>query len=438
MSNTLDNDPDQKTQSFSEPTRYTRRNFWIFVFEGSLYGGGLSFVALASVIPGVVRNLGGGDTLVAFLPTMMFLGFCIPQLLTVKWMESLPRYLPVLRITGFFQRIVYLIAFVALWFLPEDQTLIALILVATCPLISGLFGGITITGWMRMTARTVPGKKRSSGTASRNLIAALIGIFAWIFVEQILARESGLRGISIIHGMSFLFLAISYLVFLFTDEPEGVVEPKAASTESSTLSGFKEILRKDQIFRYYIFNRMGAMLVWVLVPFMAVHAIAVTEAGLEFTGRLLAFQMAGNIIGNILGGFLGDKKGSLLVLLVARIVFIVAALCSLLSQTPLGFCIGFACWGVTFAMQMIGEQTFIVEHAFGKKLPTYVAFGASVALVMMFSAGALAALLRSSSDSIWPLGMTALFGVTSSIIILMTRVKDPRFHNPALTNGTTR
>lgn len=410
-----------------EPTNFTRRNYWVFVTEGGLFISGIAFVSQDTILPVIVRQLGGGDTILAFLPTLMLIGFALPPLLTAGWIERQGKLYPMLRLFGFFQRLPYLLAALAILIWGRDYPVAALVAAVVCPLLSGLVGGVTMGAWMQITARTVPGRRRSSGAAARNLIGALFGILAGITAEHVLSAYPGAAGFALLHGIAFGLLMASYAVFLLTDEP--FAEPPPVHEHRSflgQLTVFKETLGGDSTFQKYLVSQAGAFLVFATVPFLAVHSLSVTGLEENFTGRLLAFQMGGNIVGNLLGAWLGDRFGSLRSLLAARGAFLVAIVLALTGDTPLAFCLTFSFWGMTHALQMVGQQTFITEHAFGRRLPTYVGLAALVQLVAILGVGALSSTIRSQTDELWPVATLSAIGVIVSAFLLWTRVPDPR------------
>jgi hypothetical protein len=91
------------------------------------------------------------------------------------------------------------------------------------------------------------------------------------------------------------------------------------------------------------------------------------------------------------------------------------------------FCFAFLLWGSTFGFQQIGEQTFLVEFAKDKGLPSYMAIAAFIQLVTVLGVGFLSSTLRTLSGSIWPVLLISMFGVSCSLLLLLFKIKDPRF-----------
>jgi MFS family permease len=96
----------------------TRRLFWrnylAHSLEGGLFMGALSFVSASTLLPTVVRSLRGPDWLISMMPVMMAVGALLPPVFTAHVIDRLRRYMPLLLVTGVFQRVPYLLAGLAL------------------------------------------------------------------------------------------------------------------------------------------------------------------------------------------------------------------------------------------------------------------------------------------------------------------------------------
>ena len=227
--------------------------------------------------------------------------------------------------------------------------------------------------------------------------------------------------------MAFGFLTLSYIVFLFTDEPHMPKPPREAHHSFKGQFGrMRMILREDGEFRTYLMARILGTTVFATVPYMAVTALEVTGRPDAFTGRLLAFQMSGAILGNLLGGWLGDTLGSRRVLISARSSFMLSCACLLLLPTALGFCLAFLLWGMTRAQQVIGEQTFLVEISKGRPMPAYVGIASLAQLLSVLAMAGISLQLRKWFPGILPVALFSLAGMVGSAWLLKTRVREPR------------
>jgi len=195
-----------------------RWNYIAHAIEGGLYIGGLSFVAANSVLPRIVEILGGPAWVISLTPILTMLGFNLLPVFNAHRIEMLERVKPVLLLTGIFQRIPYLFAGLAIYFLGVKHPHAALWFVVLVPLLSGLFGGLISTAWQELVAKTVPNRRRASVFALRNIISSMIGITAGGIIAAVLNWMPGIRGYGLLHLITFVFLALSYVVFVHIRE----------------------------------------------------------------------------------------------------------------------------------------------------------------------------------------------------------------------------
>jgi MFS family permease len=386
-------------------------------------------------LPTLAHALGGSDSLIAFLPMAMIIGYGVPPLFTAHLFERMGRLMPTLKVSGPVQRLPYAIAALTLWFAGKDSPGVALVAVALAPLVCGLVGGITVAAWFRLTAVMVPGTRRSSGSAMRNMIAAFAGIGAGFAVQAIFSRLPGPPGFAVLHAVAFAILMLSYAVFCFSEEPDFSPLPSADHRSlTQQLRSIPGILRADRNFRFYAVGRVCGNLVYVTIPFMAIHAAKITGAGPALAGNLLAWQMGGSIVGNTLGGWMGDRFGSRSVLLTSYVAALAMLIVCVTSTGAGGFCFAFALWGMAASLQMIGDGTFLAEQGFGRRMPTYVSLSALASLTGMLASGATGSLLRHLTEGIVPLVAVSVVGVGLALLLFVTVIREPRRRGPHQTS----
>ena len=107
-----------------EMRRNLRFNFFAHGVEGGLFMGAMAFVDLTMVMPKVIHFLKGPEWLIAATPMLMPIAFNGPAIFTSIWIERLAKMHPFILVTGFFQRIVYLIAGLVLIFQAKENPLV--------------------------------------------------------------------------------------------------------------------------------------------------------------------------------------------------------------------------------------------------------------------------------------------------------------------------
>ena len=353
--------------------RNFKRNYWANVFEGGIYVGGTAFLSAETVLPAMVNSMGGSYLLVALMPVILRLGFQLPPLFTAHYVEGLRRMKPFVVVASVFQRLPYPICAALLFWCADDWPKVALAAVVLTPFLSGFFGGISLGAWMEMVTRVIPKRRRASLWSLRNVIVAIIGFGAGKAVTEILETYPGTKGYAVLHVCVTVAIFISYAIFLTIREPKmpkTEVKPQATSLWQNlrTLPG---LLREDRRFRNFLLSRVTGLTVYLAIPFLAIFACKTTGSKDSFVGNLLAAMMIGTAIGTLLGAYFGDKHGGRILLIMARLIFIVGFTIAIFTQSRLIFQVVYAMLGCAANLDFTGANTLGVEIFPKNRRPTY-------------------------------------------------------------------
>ena len=377
-----------------------KRNFLLHGFEGGFYIGGLGLVAADTVAPAMVALLGGGDALVALMPMLTFIGMSISVLAFAHRVERLPRVMPFARVLGLLQRLPYLAAGLALLWCADKASGLVLALVMFAPLASGLCGGAGYPAWSELVSKTVSKRRRSSMLALRNIVAGLLGIAAGAVIHSTLEHTPGHEGFALLHLYLFGALMLSFLLFVCIREP---VHEHRNSVPARTLwQNLREIpglLASDRSLRNFTAMRLLAVGIFMMVPFMAVHALKVTGKPESFLGWLVTAQMIGALAGNMAAGFLGDRHGGRVPSLAGRALLAVTCGMLIFSSTEPSILLAFFCFGMGSAMSEVGSFTLSIDICPPERRPTYVAIPTALALPAMLVAALLGTLIKQWTGS---------------------------------------
>lgn len=405
--------------------RFFRFNYLLHCIEGGLYIGGLCFTAANTVLPSMVESLGGPAWLISLTPSIMLIGFVWPPLFTAHWIETLPHVKPALMLSGVFQRTPYLLAALVLFF-GTGSPLAAVAAVSLAPLLSGFFGGVTITAWQELVAKTVPPNKRSSVWAVRFLISSAIGIGAGPVIERVMEQYPGSPGYGVLHLLTFMFLFVSYVIFGFIRESSGWCPPPDSHlTLRENLRLVPVLLGNDPRLRRFLVARMFTHGVFILSPFLAIHALRVLNRPESYVGVFVTAQMMGGIVGNLVSGYLGDKHGGKIVMNLGLIVFMVITSGAVFAQTAVGFWVVFFLYGAAYACWQVGGSTLAIEVSPLDKRATYLALIAVTGLPGMLGASVVSTLVWGIGESMMLLGILSAGSILAALLFL-AGVEEPR------------
>ncbi len=410
----------------NEVQRYFWRNYLAHCIEGGLYMGGLAFVAAETVLPAMVKSLGGPNWLISLTPMMLMFGIGWPSLLTAHYVEQLPRVKPFILATGFLQRLPYLAAALSLIFLIEQFPVAVLYLVAFAPFISGVITGLNFAAWMQLISRIIPENRRASSWAIRYIIAAAIGISAGSIIRIVLSRSPGPSGYGQLHLIAYGFCMLSYVLQATLHEITPL-DNAAVNRRSfrDNLRSLPDLVKLDRRFRDFICMRMLTMGIYIMTPFLAIHALETLGKGEDFLGALVMAQMLGGIVGNLLAGFIGDRYGGRLPLVMARIVLILVSLGGAVNPYEWGFLVIFFLLGAGFYIDQVGIFTLSIEISPADRIPTYISLLWTLSAPSMLVAAAISTVVRELTGQLMPAAFLSLIMVFLSLIFLQ-RIKEPR------------
>ena len=293
-----------------ELKQYFGRNYLMHSLEGGFIIGGMTFVSAETVLPRLVEFLNGPAWLISLMPIMLALGFCLPPVFTAHRVEKLNRMKPFIMATSIFQRIPFLIAGLVLLLSVRQDAFLALLAIVLAPFLAGLAGGLGMTAWQELIIKTIPENRRASLFAIRMIISAGFGIAAGGIISQILGQYPGIRGYGILYCIAFGFMMLSYAAFSLVREtnlPQRTVNH--AKSLKQNLREMPGLIRSNRRFQYYLWALAAMNGLYVMLPFLTIHALRVLKKPDSFMGILVTTQMVGGIAGNILTGYLGDRFG---------------------------------------------------------------------------------------------------------------------------------
>lgn len=408
-----------------EVSRHLRRNYVAHSLEGGLYIGGVAFVHPQTLLPLMIQRLGGADWMIAAAPILLMVGFFVPSLFITHRLERLQFLKRFVMSIGALQRLPYLLVGCALLMAHEPGAL-ALALVVLAPLASGLAGGVSVTAWREYVAKSIPPEKRASLWAVRFVLGGIIGVGAGQIVGHVLEGHQEMRAYGILHLAVFALMAISYSVFGFTREPN-LDSARAHAPKSwwDYARATRGLVRRDPKLWPYLGSRALFSGLYVMLPFLSLHALEVLRAPDAYLGRLLMLQMAGSLGGNLLGGFFGDRHGGRCVVLLSQAGSALVALGAMVLHTELGFEALFFGLGLAVGCGGVGVPTLDMEMSdFDQRMSYQTLIGFSH-LVGMLGAVLIAAVARRFSTQFETLACIAATMMLGSLCLL-SRLPEPR------------
>ncbi len=417
---------DEQAQHEEETRRHFWRNYLAHGIEGGLYMGGLAFIDPQTVLPPMVRTLGGAEWLIALTPVLPLIGMSIVPPLMAHRIERLTRVKRFVQVMGIFQRLPYLLAALVLIFATKSYPILALAAVALTPFISGLCISVHSSAWLELCARILPRERLASSWAIRAIMQALLGLLAGVVITEVLSERPGAEGYGVLHLIAFGFLALSFAIFALIRETQIPRKPPAQRKSlSENLRAMPGILRGDKRLRDFLGARVAFAGRLVVVPFLSIHALDVLGKSEGYLGYFVAADMVGRIVGNMSGGIIGDRAGAKILQVLARAGFVGVCFIAMLATAQWALIGMFALFGASFALEKIGYQAMRIEVAPQGGRPTYFAIMAFVSLPAWIISWGASSLIAAHTATLIPAASVAGLATVVSLLLLL-RVRDPR------------
>lgn len=410
-----------------------RCNYWAYLFEGGFFVFGMGFVNMQSLLPALILEEGGPSWVAAYMPTIMVIGLFGIPMLNAGWIDRLKQLKPFVKLTGFFQRVVYLVIGVVLVWGGLTGSAVWITL-AAAPLLSGILGGVGFAAWQRLYMNSVPATKRASNLAFRFLIGGITGIVAGALIKWILGHYPGTTGYGLLHFCAaFLFFASWAMLFVVKEKPPEVEPEQESVAEPSALKeGVWTVLK-----RYFAPGPLrrsrrcfvGALFFMhafsLVVPFYAVTLLTRLDQPKSFLGILAMWQMGGQSAGNLLAAAVGDRWGGRATFGFGLIAVCVTVAVAPFMTDPLHAQIAYAAFAMSMMVMFIGKDTLLMELSPEKGQSSYLAGMAMITMISLLLYGGIAQLLWSSLG-----GFNSLATVAIVLCVIafgfLSFVEDPR------------
>lgn len=411
---------------------HARWNYVLFVLDGGTYGAGVAFVATDTVLPSMIRSLGGSDWLIALCPSLMLLGYMVTPFLLAHRVERLSLFRPVTFWGSLPQRLPPLLAAAAVFFGWSRWPSLALWAVFLSPFLQGMCGGLIATAFFELFAKVIPVNRRAGNTAWRGVVGTGLGVISGLAVVKILGAWPGRLGYSILLLLQFGCFVLSWLcIGLVRETPETPAEPAAAHPAPwGGVAGMVAAVRGNPSFRRFMLAKVFAAGCGVVVPFLALYFRARFALAESFVGWFVQAETAGGIVGAVLGGYLGDRIGAKLPLCLSRLMSVAVCMVLFTLESQAGAVVCFALLGVSVGFGMVTENVLLLEICPRACRPTLIAVQFFIAVAATLAASWLTQFLYRTGGGIFANAIASALFAACSCLVLLTLV-EPRAKTPS-------
>ncbi len=349
-----------------------KKNFFLNVFDGSIYSFAMSFVSMQTVLPVFVKKISGSDIAVGLIPVIWSIGFNFPQIFVSNYVRQLGFKKPWMLKTSLVQRIPWLVLALLSYFLIETvSNNTALIIFFLGLAFAALGGSINLPGWFDLISKLTPVQLRGRLFAYRSLLGAILGIFGGWLVSKILSEILFPQNFAMLFLLAFLITMASYsfLIFLKEEKPNHPVQ-KFSSKEF--LKRLGSIIKKEKNFRNFLIADSLMMMALMSHAFFAVNAFDKFSLSDSYAGYFTIVMMLSMVLGSLYFGYLADKLGHKINLMWGIIFTFIACVFALISPSVEVYYLCFAGSSLTISLNLVSRLTIISEICLEEDRPTYI------------------------------------------------------------------
>ena len=350
-----------------------RQNVVANIVDGSVYAFGMGFVSLQTVIPVMVKHISGSDFAVGLVPVLWTAGFNFPQIFIANHAQRFPYKMQLFLRTAIVQRVPWLLLALLSFFMlgrlsPTAGTLFFFFLYT----LAAVTGSLCFPIWFDLIAKLTPVDLRGRLFAARNLIGGILGVFAGLVVERVLAEIAYPLSYGVLFALAFLFMGVSY--WALTRLKEGTAS--AVAEEVHILDYYRNlprILKGQKNFRNFLISDALLLAATMAGAFYAVHAIQKFALSDSSAGVFTVMIMCSTIIGNMFFGFIADRYGHKVNLVLAAASTALSCFVALLASDQRLYLIVFVGMAFQIGLSGISRLSIVAELCSEEERPTYVA-----------------------------------------------------------------
>jgi len=404
-----------------------RRNAALNIAGEALWGFQMGLVAVATVLPVLLRRFGAGETMVASIGTIAAAGMLLPQFAGLYIFTSLRRRKQQLLTWHFIAIIPFLFLTSLLIVLSgklSDATVRWGLLALFCAM--QFAGGAVMAAWMDWIAHLFPTTRRGTVMGAAFSASAMLGVGGSLLAGRLIAARPGVQTYALLYFVAGLIASVSIAVFWLVRCPAANAAERPRPALHELIGRFRHSL-SDRNFRAFLIGRILATGGFCVMPLMAVFYMSAAGGGLSESQVVSygAALTAGTGLANLALGRLGDRFGHRLGILTGTAMQVGVLLVMLLTAGPISCIIAYAGAGICTAAGFVSHYNLVFETCPHDNRMVHITAANFVVGVFTMSAPLLAGALATA------LGMRALFAgclvlSLAALAWVALQVKDPR------------
>ena len=291
------------------PEQAARRNFRLSIWNGIFFNVGETFIDSSTVLTLFVTRLTDRNWLIGLAGSLQDVGWYLPQILTVQFLERQSRRLTLYNRMAFL-RVLGLAAVTLTIFLLGDRhrtTTLGAFLVAYS--VYALAGGFAAVSFYDVVGRTVPMERHARMWAYRLFFGGIVAALCAGLVRALLGLPAFSLRFGFLFAIATAFIALGTASFAFCYEPPVAVSRKAQHLAAHLRENMRVVWR-DPAFLALYGTRVALSGVFMATPFYVVFAVRVLHLQAAVVAGFLSAKIAGFVLANLAWHRLAKRHGN--------------------------------------------------------------------------------------------------------------------------------
>ncbi|MBI2428471.1 MAG: MFS transporter [Ignavibacteriales bacterium] len=408
-----------------EQSAVLRKNLTVHLFDGSSYVLGMSFIAIPTIYPIFIKELGGGPLAVGSVHVLWTIGANIYAAFIAQRLKRTTFFKPQMVFWGFVHRFMLfvsgIIAALLVGAVPSSVSVPIFLLLI---FLTALFGNMSGLPWFLVYTKTVPVGLRGRLMGLRQLIGSAAGALGGYLVGIIIQSIAFPFNFSVLFFCGFIFTMVSFYFLTQVEEQPTVLLETDIPFSKHIFGDAKRILKANRNYRNYLIADALILMTMSSVSFYSIFAVEKFSLHPSYAGTFSAIVMITNIFSNIVFGVVADYYGHKVNVISAAVAFGLAALCAIVS--PNIFLYGFVFVFIAGAIQihMISRMPFVAELSSERERPLYVGITNTLTAPAMLIGIIFGVLVKYVGYEF--IFFAAALLAAGAAYVLLTHVADPR------------
>lgn len=344
---------------------------------------GLALLGPTTILPSLVRELGGGPLAVGLIGAIQAGGYFLPQLVAGRWVANRALVKKYVVLPATLSRTCLALLPPALWLLAARSSALALAAVLLTYTAFNVIDALSAVGWYDLLAKVIPLERRGRVLGAGQSLSALLGVGAGGIVTWILSHPGpSTQSYVLILLLAVAFLAICPIALALIREPRSLVKTEEPLCWGEYFPRLGSILRRDDCFAWLVAVMWLGGLADMAAAFYVLYASERIGIPQETTGLFISAGVVGSFVSGALLGPLGDRHGSAAAIKVVMGVRFLCPLLALLMPLLAGrhlwlasgaFLLLFAFVGLVAGSYQVGHMNHVLEIAPPDERAMYVA-----------------------------------------------------------------